>query len=145
HRPSPISAEPACCPRSGPALAAESGRVPMSSRPWHAWPAGDVLAYWEVDPAAGLPAHEARRRQETFGANVFEEEARQPRWRLLLNQFRDVMVLVLLAAALMAALLGETADALTIGAIIILNASMGFLYEYRAEQALLALRRLTAP
>ncbi|HLS88768.1 MAG TPA: cation-translocating P-type ATPase [Sphingobacteriaceae bacterium] len=117
----------------------------MSSRPWHAWPAGDVLAYWEVDPAAGLPAHEARRRQETFGANVFEEEARQPRWRLLLNQFRDVMVLVLLAAALMAALLGETADALTIGAIIILNASMGFLYEYRAEQALLALRRLTAP
>src|SRR5690606_40626973 len=56
-----------------------------------------------------------------------------------------VMVLVLLAAALMAALLGETADALTIGAIIILNASMGFLYEYRAEQALLALRRLTAP
>src|SRR5690606_40486164 len=74
------------------------------------------------------------RSQETFGANVFEEEARQPRWRLLLNQFRDVMVLVLLAAALMAALLGETADALTIGAIIILNASMGFLYEYRADR-----------
>lgn len=117
----------------------------MSSRPWHAWPADAVLAFWEVDPTAGLPAVEARRRQDTFGANLFDEEARQPRWRLLLNQFRDVMVLVLLAAALMAALLGETADALTIGAIIVLNAGMGFLYEYRAEQALLALRRLTAP
>lgn len=117
----------------------------MSSRPWHALSREAVLTYWETNVANGLTTAEARRRGKVFGANVFDEEPPDPRWRLLLDQFSDVMVLVLLGAAVMAALLGEKADALTIAAIIILNAALGFLYEHRAEQALLALRLLTAP
>ncbi|MBR4200433.1 MAG: cation-translocating P-type ATPase [Oscillospiraceae bacterium] len=93
----------------------------------------------------GLTTAEAQKRQMQYGANTLAEQAGSHPVRILLSQFSDVMVLILLAAAAISWLLGEYADAVTIAVIVVLNAILGFVQEYRTEQTLLALRNLTAP
>ena len=93
----------------------------------------------------GLTDEEVRARQAQYGANSLEEPAKAHPLRIFISQFTDIMVLILLAAAVISWLLGETADAVTIAVIVILNAVLGFVQEYRTEQTLLALRSLTAP
>jgi Ca2+-transporting ATPase len=66
-------------------------------------------------------------------------------WQLFLNQFKDFMVLVLLAATAVSGLLGEYADAVAILIIVVVNAILGFIQEYRAERSMEALRQLAAP
>ncbi|MEX2355804.1 MAG: cation-translocating P-type ATPase [Thermaerobacterales bacterium] len=119
--------------------------MPSLPQPWHSWTAAQALRYWASDGASGLVSDEVERRRGHFGLNVFEEEPAVPAWKILAAQFRDMIVLILLAATLISAALGEFVDALVIFVIIILNAVMGFFYEYRAEQALLALRGLVSP
>ena len=68
------------------------------------------------------------------------EKAKTSWWKRFIAQFQDFMVLVLLAATLISALLGEYVDAITILAIVITNAILGFLQEYRAEQSMQALK-----
>ncbi|MGE5598999.1 MAG: cation-translocating P-type ATPase, partial [Bacteroidota bacterium] len=98
-----------------------------------------------VDPAAGLSDAEAVRRLRAQGENTLRKAATLSPLAVLLDQFKDFMVLVLLGAAAVSWLLGERADALTILAIVFLNAALGFYQEYRAERSLQALRALTAP
>ena len=93
----------------------------------------------------GLTTAEAEKRQAQYGANTLAEPAKSHPVRILLSQFSDVMVLILLAAAAISWVLGEYADAVTIAVIVILNAILGFVQEYRTEQTLLALRSMTAP
>ncbi len=93
----------------------------------------------------GLTADEVRKRQAEYGTNTLAEAPRAHPLRILIAQFRDVMVLILLAAAAVSWLLGEYADAGTIAVIVVLNAVLGFVQEYRTEQTLLALRSMTAP
>jgi Ca2+-transporting ATPase len=112
---------------------------------WCNQSAAAVLAKFGSNATTGLSAREAERRLERAGANCLRAKAKLAPGRLLLAQFTDFMVLVLLGAATVSGFLGETADAVTIVAIVILNAILGFVQEYRAEKSLEALKELTAP
>ncbi|MDD2421837.1 MAG: cation-translocating P-type ATPase [Heliobacteriaceae bacterium] len=93
----------------------------------------------------GLSHQAARQRLMNYGYNVLRSKARVPLWLRFLAQFKDFMILVLLAATGVSLLLGEIADAVTILAIVFLNAVLGFIQEYRAERSLEALKKLAAP
>jgi P-type Ca2+ transporter type 2C len=116
-------------------------------RHW-AKPAEAVAAALATDPAAGLTATEAAARLERFGPNELVERGRKPAWRLLAEQFANTMILVLVAAGLVTAVigdLGDLKDTVVILAIVVLNAVVGFVQEYRAEQAMAALKAMAAP
>ncbi|MBM4429758.1 MAG: cation-translocating P-type ATPase [Chloroflexi bacterium] len=98
-----------------------------------------------TDLVRGLTKDEARRRHDIYGPNQLAEAPGASFWRLLLDQFRNFLVLLLLAAALISASLGETIDAAAIMAIVVVNAALGVLQEWRAEQSLQALKRMAAP
>lgn len=92
----------------------------------------------------GISEAEAGRRLEE-GRNELEQESGSSPILMFFNQFTDTMVLVLLAAAVVSAIAGSLADALTIMAIVIVNAILGFIQEYRAERSLEAIRQLASP
>lgn len=96
-------------------------------------------------PAEGLDEQQARERLEHFGPNKLVSARRTPPWKMFLDQFKDFMVLVLIAATLVSGFLGEWADAITIMIIVVVNAILGFVQEHRAEKSMEALRALTAP
>ena len=116
-----------------------------ATSPWWAERAEAAAAALEVDPALGLTADEVERRREEYGSNELEEEPTTPPWRIFVGQFFDTMIVVLLVAMLVTVLIDEVTDAIVIGAIVVLNAIIGFVQEYRAEQAMAALRRMSAP
>lgn len=93
----------------------------------------------------GLSEIEAAARHASHGANALVEQPRRPLWRMVLDQFTDFMILVLLAAAVVAGIVGDPKDSIVILIIVILNAAFGAVQEYRAEQAVAALRALAAP
>lgn len=112
---------------------------------YHALSAGEVAARLKVDPDRGLAAVEVETRRASFGDNQLADDAGFRPVLLLFRQFTDVMILVLAAAAVIAGLIGELADAVAILVIVVLNAVVGFVQDYRAERALQALQRLATP
>ena len=93
----------------------------------------------------GLNEAESRQRLQRFGANRLPEAKRRSVAAMFLGQFGDFMILVLIAAAIISGLVGEPVDAIAILVIVLLNAAIGFVQEYRAERAMAALRRMAAP
>ena len=93
----------------------------------------------------GLADSESRERLARHGANALQVVSRKPVWLMLLSQFRDVMILILVAAALISVIAGEWRDSIVILIIVALNAIVGFLQEFRAERAMEALKRMSAP
>ncbi len=93
----------------------------------------------------GLPAAEASRRLAERGPNEIRREARTPPWKILARQFASPMIGLLAVAAGVASALGETVDAVAILVIVAMNGLVGFFQEHRAENAVLALRAMTAP
>jgi len=118
--------------------------IDPASRPWTR-EAADVAAALDTDPARGLTPDEAASRLLRFGRNELIEHGKKPPWRLLLEQFTNAMIIVLLVASVITALLGDYKDTVVILAIVILNGIVGFVQEYRAEQALDALKRMASP
>jgi Ca2+-transporting ATPase len=98
-----------------------------------------------VGPEAGLCSAEAQRRAAIHGPNELRAKRGRPPWRMLLDQFSDFMIVVLIVAALVSGLIGELEDALAIVVIVLLNGVIGFVQEYRAERAVAALKQLAAP
>jgi Ca2+-transporting ATPase len=94
---------------------------------------------------AGLSSEEAARRLEIHGRNQLTEAPGKTFLQMLLDQFAGFIVLMLVAAAVISAILGEWVDSAAILAIVVLNAALGVVQERRAEQALAALRKLAAP
>jgi Ca2+-transporting ATPase len=113
--------------------------------PWHALAAADVANRLEVNPRTGLDEPTATRRAERYGPNAIREAPPRHWSAILLSQFTDFMILVLLAAAALAGLTGDLQDVAVILAIVMLNAIIGFVQEFRAEAAIHALRRMAAP
>ncbi len=93
----------------------------------------------------GLSENEAAQRLVSHGANVLKESSKKTLTSIILSQFKNLMILVLLAAAVVSAFLGEVPDAIIIFAVILLNAMMGTIQEARAEAALDALKKMAAP
>lgn len=117
----------------------------MSQQRWHTMDAQELLELYGIDPDYGLSAKEVLKRQEEAGPNELSEGVKVSALALFLHQFKDFMVLVLMAATLISGLLGEYLDAVTILAIIMLNGILGFIQEFRAERSLQALKELSAP
>lgn len=112
---------------------------------WFAMAESEVIKSFATDRRLGLQHEAAQKKLDQVGHNQLHEGERISPWHILREQFTDFMVLVLIGAAIISGLLGEKADAVTIIAIVILNALLGFFQEYRAEKSLEALKELTAP
>lgn len=111
----------------------------------HAASAEEVAMTLEVDPAQGLSSEEARTRLDRFGPNQLAEPVRRPVLLRFLDQFRSVLILVLIGAAVLAGLVGEIKDTIVIAVVLLINASIGFFQEQRAEKSLEALRNMLSP
>jgi Ca2+-transporting ATPase len=112
---------------------------------WHALEANDVVRALQTSPKNGLTSEEAARRFAEIGPNELAEPSRPSVWRMVLDQFNNFIVIVLIVASLVSALLGDYVEAVAIMLIVLLNALLGVIQEYRAEEELAALRRLSAP
>lgn len=104
-----------------------------------------VLHQYDTDEIAGLSGAEARRRLAAYGANELLAAAPVSPWSILFEQFKNVLIVILLCAIVLSALLGHAIEAIAIAVIVVFAAALGFYQEYRAERALEALRELSAP
>ena len=98
-----------------------------------------------TDASVGLSTAEAAQRLARYGRNELAQAPREPWWKRLGRQFADLLIWILIAAALVSGALGEWLDAIAILAIVVLNGILGFVQEGRAEQALGALRKMSSP
>ena len=98
-----------------------------------------------TDLSSGLNSGEAAARLERYGRNQLQEAPKRSPWAIFLDQFKDFMIWVLIGAAIVSGVLQEVVDAVAIIAIVILNAILGFVQEYRAEKSLAALKKLSSP
>jgi Ca2+-transporting ATPase len=112
---------------------------------WHSLNLGETLARLDTDPAEGLTAAAAQARLAAYGLNELQEAPRPTFWARLLDQFRSFLVIILIVASVISLLLGDYIEAAAIMAIVVLNAVLGVVQESRAEEALAALRKMTAP
>jgi len=128
----------------------------MAQRPWHARSAEEVLEGLGVS-REGLSTQEAVERLKKYGPNEIKEAKRRTALQMFLGEFKDVFILLLIAATIFSAIIGyyemlqggefmeSFADVITISAIVVLCATTGFVQEYRAEKAVEALKKLAAP
>jgi len=112
---------------------------------WHALPHDEVGARLSASPTAGLSGDEARRRLAQYGTNELQAARRVSAWGLLAAQFKNVLVVILLAATALSAFLGHAVESIVITVIVLFAVLLGFVQEYRAERAIEALRRMAAP
>jgi P-type Ca2+ transporter type 2C len=113
------------------------------STAWHSLSSQDVISTLGSH-STGLEEEEAKLRLQRFGYNELEREKRPSSLGIFLRQFKNVLVIILLAAALISLAVGETVDAVVILGIVVAVSVLGFFQEYRAEKALEALRRMAA-
>ncbi|MEY3195343.1 MAG: hypothetical protein RIQ78_1440 [Bacteroidota bacterium] len=106
---------------------------------------GDEVIRQTNSQAEGLSTSQAGERLGVYGPNVLETKKMSPPWVVFLFQFKDVMILILLVAAIVSGLIGEMKDSMVIIIIVILNAIIGFVEEYRAGKALEALKKMSVP
>ncbi len=114
------------------------------SHKWHAIKTEKLMDMLKASEK-GLSEEEAKRRLQEFGPNELVERKRVTTFQIFLGQFKDIFVIMLLIAIGISVLIGEIIDASTIGAIVVLNAIVGFVQEYRSEKAMEAMKKLTAP
>jgi len=112
--------------------------------PWYNQSADETLAGLGSD-RIGLSQAESAARLEKYGYNELEDEDAISPLHLLLEQFKNVLIIILLIAVVLSAFLGETTDAIVIFIIILFAAGLGFFQEYRAGRAIQALKRMAAP
>jgi Ca2+-transporting ATPase len=116
----------------------------MAQRPWHILDLEETFAALDSSPR-GLKMAEVERRLAQFGPNEIESAHKVSKLAILWAQIKNPLVFVLLAAAAISILAGKTADAIVIGVVIVVNSLIGFLQEYRAEEALESLKAQAAP
>ncbi len=137
-------------PRTSASLA--TPHSPADAVAWHTLSVAESLQRLDVEPAEGLDSQEVTQRLSRFGPNELQETDGVRPWRLLLHQFTEPLVLVLIAAALLSGLVWSfdgheplPYETIVILSIVLLNAGLGFFQEYQAEQAVAALKRMAAP
>ncbi len=116
-----------------------------TATPWHTMAVSDVGRALATDLSHGLSPEQAAARLASDGRNELQRKGAPPPLAILVSQFRSVVVAVLIVAAVVSAAVGDVIESGAILAIVVLNAILGFVQEYRAERAIAALARLTAP
>ncbi|MEW5769304.1 MAG: cation-translocating P-type ATPase [Pseudomonadota bacterium] len=117
----------------------------MTGSEWHTLEAREAARRLGVEAGRGLSEAEAAARLARHGPNALPEARRRTPLAMFAGQFADFMILVLIAAAVVSGLVGEASDSIAIVVIVLLNAVLGFVQEYRAEKAMAALKALSAP
>lgn len=110
---------------------------------WHLLPLSEISKKLKTSPS-GIDSTTATQRLSEYGENKIAEKKKKTLLQKLLNQFTDFMILILIAAAIISGVLGDMTDAIIILAIVIINAAVGFIQEYRAEKAMEALKKMAA-
>lgn len=119
---------------------------PFLPMPAYAMPIDRLLsAAGGVSVEHGLPTAEVQKRFQRFGANQLAEVPPVPTWRKIVAQFKDLVIWILIVAAMIAGVMGEWADTAAILAIVLVNGIIGFLQEEKAGRALAALQKLSSP
>ncbi|MDD5593411.1 MAG: cation-translocating P-type ATPase [Candidatus Margulisbacteria bacterium] len=112
---------------------------------WYNLSAEQAAAELKTDWLNGLAGAEVAERLREFGPNQLRERKLTPAWKIFFDQFKDIMIIVLLLAALVSGLIGEVKDTVMILIIVIINALLGTTQQARAEKAIAALKKLTGP
>jgi Ca2+-transporting ATPase len=112
---------------------------------WHTLSPEQILKQLATPSESGLTSEEAAKRLQTYGPNQLAEAPGVTFWQMLIDQFNNFVVILLIVAAIISAILGDIEEAAAIMAIVILNATLGVVQERRAEQALAALKKLSTP
>lgn len=108
----------------------------------HAMTADDLARQLNVLPARGLAAEKALRREKQFGPNQLPSPPQRQAWQVFAAQFKSILILILAGASGLSAVIGNAKDALVILAVMLINATVGFYQEWRAEQSLAALKEM---
>ena len=109
---------------------------------WHLQDVHELARQHGVDPAHGLREEEASRRAEQHGLNEIQGRPGRSLAGQFIDQFKDFMILVLIAAAVVSGVIGDLVDTLAILVIVLLNAGIGFVQAWRADRAMAALQQL---
>ena len=99
----------------------------------------------ESEIYTGLTSEQAKKQLISDGPNSFEQKKKNSALKIFMGQFKDVMVMILLAATVVSVVMGEYYDALTIMVIVVINAALGFIQEYRTEKTLESIKAIAAP
>ncbi len=132
---------------------------PDLANPWHTQSVEKTLETFQSDPETGLTSQQVQERRQNYGLNEIEEGPGRPGWEIFVDQFKDIMLIMLIAVAIISGVLdlvdlqggGATAgefpfkDTIAIMVIVILNGALGYFQESRAEKALAALKNLSSP
>ena len=116
----------------------------MQDRESHCKPIEELIGHFQTNLDRGLTQQEVQARLEKFGPNELTKEERASPITLFFAQFKNTLIIILLVATVLSAALGETVDAAIIFVIVVFCAVLGFVQEYRADQALNALKRMLA-
>jgi Ca2+-transporting ATPase len=118
--------------------------VLIEQKAWHSMNTGEVLESLNSGPN-GLTEEEAKHRLQEYGLNELVTEKRATPLKLLLTQFKNILIVILIVATIFSAMIGELLDAAVILIIILASAGLGFIQEYRAEKAIEALKKMLSP
>ena len=111
---------------------------------WHQQDIENVFAS-TASSREGLSATAVESARTRYGNNELEEAKKIPAWLQFLNQFKSFMIIVLVIAAIISGIVGDKTDTIIILVIVLLNAFIGFIQEYRAEKAMEALKKIATP
>lgn len=112
---------------------------------WYKMSIQQVCKELSVDPETGITTEEALKRLERYGYNELKEKERETLIQKILNQLKDFLIIILIISSIVSAFMGETVDAIVIITIVIINAALGVIQEGKAEKALDALKKMSAP
>lgn len=120
-----------------------ANRADTQAHHWHTLSVDEVAQQLETNQEAGLTSAKVAERIALHGPNTLQETRRRTPWRMLLDQFTEFMILVLIGAAIISGFVGDLGDTIFIIVIVMLNAVVGFVQEFRAERAMAALKRMS--
>jgi Ca2+-transporting ATPase len=112
---------------------------------WYHLNIDEVLSQLNSNADRGLSKPEVNRRLAEYGPNELQAARRVSPWTILLEQFKNILILILLVAVILSAFLGHSVEAVAIAVIMLFAVLLGFVQEYRAERAVEALKRMAAP
>lgn len=126
-------------------IASDETLEPEVQKPWHALDLDETLKRIDSDLSIGLTSGEVDRRLDLYGQNVIQTSPETKWYQVLARQFVDILILILVVAAAISLAVGDVTDAIVILAIVLLNGILGFVQEWKAEQALSALKQMLSP